>query len=116
MEAINRCVLIVKPKQPYLVWTNSVPDADVSPGTTLDSLRDDSSAYLLPEYETGDEEDDLLKEFWEEIFEAELNNWYTDRDIWPKRRTLEMFMEWFDVEFHSSPVDLVDDGVKKLGF
>jgi hypothetical protein len=46
MEVIDRCVLLVEPKQPYLAWANSLPDADASLGTTRDSLRDDSSAHL----------------------------------------------------------------------
>ncbi|MGA7745180.1 MAG: hypothetical protein ABSF35_18145 [Polyangia bacterium] len=31
MEAIDRCVLIVKPKQAYVVWANGLPDADSGP-------------------------------------------------------------------------------------
>ena len=113
MESIDRCVLIVKPKQPYVDWANSIPGDDGGPAT-LASLRDDSSAYLLPEYEMRDEEKELLTEFWAEIFETELNNWYTDEAVWPKRRTLEIFLQWFDLEFHTSAVDLLDADVEKF--
>jgi hypothetical protein len=102
---VNRCVLIVKPKQPFLRWVKSLPD----PGTiTLERLRDDTTAYLLPEYEADQDRDALLSEFYDEIFEEQLRGWWTDETTYPANRTLQKFREWFDVEFHSMVFDLGD--------
>jgi hypothetical protein len=44
--------------------------------------------------------------FFDLIFELE--GWYTDESAWPKDRSLATFLEWFDVEFSTMVVDLVD--------
>ncbi|MGR3178307.1 MAG: hypothetical protein ACUZ8E_09665 [Candidatus Anammoxibacter sp.] len=48
MGAINRSVVIVKVKEPFLDWLQSLPDpTDI----TIDEINTDNSVYLLPEYE-----------------------------------------------------------------
>ncbi len=111
METINRCVLVVKGKQPFLEWARNLPDP--SPDLTLDRVQDDSHTYLLPSYEMKDQQEGLLKEFYKEIFEQELVAWWREESAWPRKRTLTMFKEWFDVEFHSMAIDLVDDEIVK---
>ena len=32
--------------------------------------------------------------------------WYTDESLWPKKRTLKMFREWFAIEYRSMVWDL----------
>ncbi len=56
-----------------------------------------------------DEQGELLREFYELIFEQELMGWCTDPQTYPSPRTFEMFRKWFDVEFHSMVFDLIDD-------
>jgi hypothetical protein len=107
MRAINRCVASVKAKQPFLEWAKRLPDPMA--GMTLAALNDDSHAYLLPEYEMVDDQVQLLAEFYDEIFVQELTGWHTDERAFPEKRTLAMFQEWFDVEFHSMVLDLIDD-------
>jgi hypothetical protein len=107
MRAINRCVAIVKAKQPFLEWAKRLPDPMA--GITLAALNDDSHAYLLPEYEMVDDQVQILAEFYDEIFVQELAGWHTDERAFPKKRTLAMFQEWFEVEFHSMVLDMIDD-------
>ena len=40
------------------------------------------------------------------VFEEELCAASTDETIWPKRRDVNTFLEWFDVEFHGIVFDL----------
>ena len=35
-----------------------------------------------------------------------LVDWYTDESLWPKKRSLKMFREWFDIQYHSMVWDL----------
>jgi len=35
-----------------------------------------------------------------------MHAWYRDPNVWPKKRTLEMFDDWFDLEFHSMIINL----------
>jgi hypothetical protein len=102
---INRCVLIVKPKQPFLDWLHSWDEDRY----TLDDVREESTAYLIPEYQMLDERMEILADLHQWIFAEELFSWHTDESVWPEIGDLEMFLEWFDVEFHSMVYDLADN-------
>src|SRR5262245_37013068 len=107
MAEVNRCVIIVKPKQPFLDWLHSV-DPDDAP-LQLEDINDDPTAYLIPEIEMMDERDEVIDWCAEFVFENELWSWYTDEDLWPVGRDAAMFREWFEVEFHSLVFDVVGD-------
>jgi hypothetical protein len=107
MPDINRSLVVVKPKQPFLEWLNSLEEDDVD--LTLEELQYDSSTYLVPEFETDDEQMEILEWCYSYIFENELMAWYTYEPEWPDNRDLKKFLEWFEVEFHSNVTDLVTD-------
>jgi hypothetical protein len=94
MKMINRAVLVVRPREPYLDWAASLDD---DAPTAVESLQDCVSVYLVPEDPTGREETPPLEDFFTEIFERELEEWCTDESAWPERRDLETFELWFDV-------------------
>jgi hypothetical protein len=97
--------VIVKAKEPFIQWLKSLPDPmDI----TLAKANEDSSAYLLPDYEDDDEQDEVLRRFYVPIFEEQLDGWWTEQRDWPRDRTFAQFTRWFDVEFHSLVIDLVD--------
>lgn len=105
MLDINRCLIVVKPRQPLLDWAHQ---HDVQ-RFTLERVREDATAYLTPEYELLDEEMEILRWCYSSIFEQELFSWYTDESLWPRNRDFETFLEWFDIEFHSLVFDLTPD-------
>ena len=43
------------------------------------------------------------------VFDEELRSWYTDEDLWPAVRNAEIFLEWFEIEFHSAVFDLDEE-------
>ena len=45
----------------------------------------------------------------DDIFCNKLAGWYTDKEMWPKDRSLKIFKQWFDVE-HFDPVEDVGRG------
>lgn len=97
--------MIGRVKEPFLQWVKSLPDpADVS----IDIINHDNTAYLLPELDYGFEEEELLQRYYDLIFEEQLNGWWTEKKDWPAKRDLEMFKKWFDIEFHSVVLVLVD--------
>jgi len=105
MSEINRSLAIVKAKQPFIDWAHSV---DEDPDYDVEDFREDSSAYLIPEFEDDQEQREILEEFYQPIFEEELNSWCLDESTWPQKRDLAMFLEWFDIEFHSLVYDLAE--------
>ena len=106
MKAVNRGVIVVKPKTPFLDWANSSDDTGAV--ITMDEVHQDCTAYLTSEF--GD--DNQLRAFLEQnyplLFEQELFDWHQDQDAWPAKRDFHTFLEWFEVEFHSVVLDLAE--------
>ena len=105
MPAVNRSVMVVKPKQPFLDWLNSL-DNDDEMNLTLEELQIDSTAYLVPEFQTSEDQAEIVVWSHKYVFEEELMAWYTFEEEWPPIRDLDTFLEWFEVDFHSTVVDL----------
>ncbi|BBO81577.1 hypothetical protein DSCO28_21430 [Desulfosarcina ovata subsp. sediminis] len=103
MDSINRQVAVIKPKDPYIKWINSLP------GTTdpvsIDELQDDCTAILLPHFDTEQESMNFLKKNFRSIFENELFGWHTDEKDWPKKLSFRLFQEWFEIELHTEVID-----------
>jgi len=107
MSFLYRHALFVSRKQPYIDWANSLEEGE----SILDErlARQERDVYLVMEYDGEPRLDDLLPDYWEEVFEAELSAWHDDEGRWPAPRTREMFDAWFDVELCSAVYDLDPD-------
>jgi len=110
MSEINRSLIILRPKQPLLDWAGSLDDE--SKDLTLESLNDDSTAYLIPEICEDSDQEEFLKTCYDILFEEQLEGWWTDEAAWPQPRDLKMFLNWFEVEFHSLVFDLCDEPIR----
>ncbi len=104
---INRSAITIRAKQPFLEWLRGLPDP-VGPEMTLANVNNEAHVYLLPQYGMIDEQKELLAQFFNIVFESELEGWWTVEEDWPIPRDLEQFKQWFDVEFHSIVEDLTD--------
>jgi hypothetical protein len=99
---LNRSAIIVRPKKPFLDWVRAV-DYDGAPKVTMEDFRE--TLYLLPDYEDPADAEKTLKKVCEEIYCRELEGWFTDRDVWPRDRSLKVFKQWFDVQHY----EIVED-------
>ena len=104
---LNRCAVVVRKRQPFLDWLLQLPDP-VDTNTTLEQLNNDPHVYLLPELVYMSEQEALIAEFCETLFERELEGWWREPEDWPRVRNPKTFKIWFDVEFHSCIDDLED--------
>ena len=111
MFQINRSVAIIKPKQPFVDWANSVAD-EKEPYSASD-FSSDCSVVLLPVVDSDEDAEAVLREIFQDVFEIELSSWITDDDMWPENITYKMFQEWFDVEFHSMVFDPLQSDIEK---
>jgi hypothetical protein len=104
---IKRSVVIIREKEPFLQWLKSLPDPA---NASKEIINQDIIAYLLPELSYGFEEEELPNQFHNMIFEEQLNGWWTGKNDRPKKRNVEIWKKWFDVElnFYSIVLDLVD--------
>ncbi|MCC7086493.1 MAG: hypothetical protein IT427_15955 [Pirellulales bacterium] len=77
MWSINRSILVVRPRQPYLDWVHSLDEGGKK--FTLQDLRHDGTSYLVPQLEDEDQQDEILADIYEEVFEHELWAMATER-------------------------------------
>ena len=104
---VNRAVAIIKPRLPYLDWATSIPGS--ADDVTLDALRTDCIAILIPDFDTPAESEAFIAGLAVDLFEMELEAWDRYPATWPEDRSYEAFRAWFDVEIHSIVVDASDD-------
>ena len=112
MSEINRSLVTLKPKQPFLDWSRTLDDEDKD--LTLKQLAEDSTAYLIPELWQDSDQQSLLESHYDVLFEEQLGEWWTDETAWPQKRDLKMFLDWFEVEFHSLVFDLGDEPISVI--
>jgi len=110
---INRGLIVVRARQPYVDWANNCDDAPKK--TTLVGIRDDSNAYLVPCWEDDIEFELILRKVCRFIFENELSEWNTDQRTWLKQRGFKSFLKWFELERHSMVFDLGDGVIEFEG-
>ena len=106
MSYLYRTAITINRKQPYIDWANSFDDG--GPTLTIELGRRDS-IYLVPVTDREQSLDEVLAEWWQDIFEEELAEWMEGEDDWPAVRTREMFDAWFDAAITDSVVDLAPD-------
>lgn len=105
MKTINRTVVTITPKQPYIEWANSFDDD----GPELDPSEIHSTALLIPDRYDEFSYEKFIKQNYTEIFELELEAWMADPDVWPEDRNYKTFKEWFDVRVSDTVLDLGSD-------
>ncbi|MEX2488341.1 MAG: hypothetical protein WD356_02315 [Pseudomonadales bacterium] len=110
---INRGAILLRYREPMVRWINEADPCNDAPGITRESLQQERTIYLVSD---DDMDGEAAVARWIEanfdvLFESELEGWYTDPGLWPKKRTLELFREWFEVEYHSVVVDTVGGAI-----
>jgi hypothetical protein len=108
MSFLFRHAFFVSRKKPYIDWANSLEAAEPALDERL--AREERQVYLATDSQGEPQLEDLLPDYWEDIFEAELSAWCDDEGQWPVSRTREMFDAWFGVELCRAVYDL-DPGV-----
>ena len=63
---LNRGVLIVRPKQPYLDWAADLDDSGLVPDPD-----EEKTIYLIPSFENDDEAWEIVEDIYAEVFERE---------------------------------------------
>jgi hypothetical protein len=114
IRTINRGVVIIRPKQPFLNWLSSVEKQLGQQPFSID-LTEEGNAFLIPDEDITDSKDAqrYIERRWKEIFEQFLYEWIIEDSLWPKKRTLKMFREWFEMiyapmtwDFANQPLEI----------
>ena len=104
MEEINRVAAVLKPTPLMVAWINQ--HGVESPQTlSLQEARLDCTVLLLPTFSEESDAEAYLTSICHELFANELAMWNEDETTWPSDRTIDIFLSWFDMEFHSDVFD-----------
>ncbi len=106
MGLLNRSAVVVRPREPYLRWAKQDDSTGIAE-RVFEKLRSVPNAYLIREDEDVEDPADLIRAACPDVFEAMLECWVTDPKMWPRKRTWEMFEEWFETQVCESVHDLV---------
>ena len=101
---LNRAALILRYKQPFVDWINAADPHPSSHILTLGEVNEERTVYLI-EIEDGQELGGWLKHHYQDLFEDELNGWYTDPALWPQSRSLKLLREWCSFELNTVVID-----------
>jgi hypothetical protein len=113
MFIINRSVAIIRPKQPFVDWANTIVDGEQY---SVSDFSTDCSVILLPVTDSDEEAEAFIKDIFKDAFEMELSSWVVDDEMWPENITYEMFLDWFEVEYHSMVFDSLKDDIEKENY
>jgi hypothetical protein len=103
---INRSVVIVKARQPFVNWLAMLPD---SVAVCLEELNQEPNAYLIPEYEEEAEREGIMWNYSLEIFEQQIYEWSRDKNTWPAIMDYVAFKQWFQLEYAPFVFDIAGD-------
>ncbi len=106
---VNRAAVLLRYKQPAVDWINEVDPAKTKRIMTLDEVNEERTVYLIGDTiaESSDKLHRWIRRNFSQLYEMELNAWYTDPALWPASRTYKLFQTWFTVECNTVIVDLV---------
>ncbi|HLX55084.1 MAG TPA: hypothetical protein VKR58_14155 [Aquella sp.] len=107
---VERSVVVIKPKQPFLEWVNNT-FPDTPQPLTLESIRIDCNSYLIPEIDEIEDGVNYIDDKFADLFALELASWTEDETLWPQAFTLKMFWEWFDVEVYPTAIDISEEHI-----
>ncbi|XZG71753.1 hypothetical protein ACTSKR_07830 [Chitinibacteraceae bacterium HSL-7] len=110
MYIVDRAAAVVRPNQPFLEWLNALPGSELK--LELEDVRSDCTVLLIPEISEPEDGIAYIDDIFERIFAMELASWIEDESLWPAKRSLQLFWEWFDVEIHLGVLDSVDEDLK----
>lgn len=110
---VNRGAVILKYKDPAVSWINDADPVENTSVITKSDVNLENTVYLISNDDCDGEDavSDWVRVNFKTLFENELNGWYTDESLWPKKRTYKIFQEWFDIEYHSVIMDTVGDEI-----
>ncbi len=109
MKLLNRSALSVKPTQAFVDWINSLEPTVGDDDLTLDDVDRESTIYLIPEMDTPEALEALVRERYMEILENELRAWEEDERQWPETLDWALFQRFLTVEHSYLAIDLDDE-------
>ncbi len=113
MFEVDRIAAVVRPTKAMLEWLYTQPSQ--YDHVTLESLQEDCVVLLIPPFDGPKQSMEYIRQIYKGILEAELISWGVPESARPKDCTLDTFLKWFKVEFHSVIYDVMYLQQEKVG-
>lgn len=105
MFEVDRIATVIRPTKAMLEWLYTQPSQ--YDHMTLENLQEDCVVLLIPAFDGPKQSMEYIKQIYKGILEAELISWGVPESSRPKDCSLELFLKWFKVEFHSVVYDVM---------
>ena len=104
---IDRNGIAIRLKKPFFDWANYI-------NATSEPVYShwEGTIYLIRCRETAEELETWLNENYDLIFRNQLEEWETDEKMWPQKRDINLFKEWFDYQWHQMVYNLEETPLK----
>ncbi len=100
---INRSAVVVGHEPAFVGWLKGTGIAEEAIWRRSEVAA--KRVYLIPACFYPEELDEVLEDFYEEIFRQELQSWQPDEAYWPDTAHFGLFTRWFTVEAYSEVRD-----------
>jgi len=109
-EYVNRSSVVVQPKPAFWEWARAAfPEEELTANP-----EQEKNMYLINSMDEDTEFEEWLKINYEYLFENELFERFEDDSAWPEELTLELFNQWFEVQFCSVVYDTKSSDITKF--
>jgi hypothetical protein len=106
MKIINRGYISVTPLKPFHEWVGTFEDED---DMGQDELQE-PNIYLITE-DFFDVEP-IIEQHFKKIFANELSMITENEEDWPQDRNMEVFLQWFQLDFGTTVFDVEKSDIK----
>jgi hypothetical protein len=108
MKIVNRGYIIVRPTAHFWSWAkqHTEEDLQVEEGDDVEP-----NIYLIEE-DFFDVEP-LIEQNFKKIFKTELMMVTEDEASWPEKLSIDLFLEWFELEFGATVLDVEKADLKR---
>lgn len=100
---INRSAVVLSHEPAFVRWLKGTGMADEEINKRQEIAE--KTVYLVPACLYPEELDEVVEDFYEEIFRQELRAWQPDEEYWPDTAHFALFSRWFRLEAHSGVRD-----------
>ncbi len=106
LKIVNRSAILIKPKNPFLLWANQFIDLEKQ--CSLNQIRQDCIILLIPEVEGRGDTKKYMETNFTYVFKEFIEEYTENEEEWPVIDDVELFNSWFDTEEHSLVLDSLE--------
>lgn len=100
---INRSAVVVGHEPAFVGWLRGTGLAEDAINKRQEFAE--KTVYLVPACCDPEELEEVIEDFYEEIFRQELQAWQPDEAYWPDTAHFGLFTRWFKIEAYSEVRD-----------